>query len=297
MSILNYTKAYWQILRGIFSYLKDRYRNGYKYWEDITINLSDLNLNRFPIGLVVLRLFSPNISLLCSNNNLQQIPKWLLKLKIHQLDLSNNNLEVFPAQILKMQRMGVLDLSNNRLNSIPSLLGNLNNMKSLEVSHNQLTNLPSSISTLPKLVALHVKNNNLSNLPISFSNLKTLATLDVSNNTNLSTLFNMFNLKSLGGLDIRNTAITQLPKGFEVTELFKGGMRPYPVGGRNIDGSTMEYVHYLLGLEFDYKKMGMPEWYFSNVEHHKKHLDYLVADEVERKRLETEIKKRIGEGY
>lgn len=110
---------------------------------------------------------------LLNNNNLEEIPRELSKLK---------NLEAFCCLWLFLRLyMQILLLSKNKLPSIDAeLLGSLTSLKHLALNHNLLTELPPTIANLKNLRKLNLSYNMLTKIPSELVSLQLLTVLDLN---------------------------------------------------------------------------------------------------------------------
>ena len=78
-----------------------------------------------------------------SDNDISELPEWMVGHKIKGLYLSNNKLSVFPKWIRKLGSLRVLDLSNNQISQIPEteFLKGYNHLETLILSGNKLTSI------------------------------------------------------------------------------------------------------------------------------------------------------------
>lgn len=178
------------------------------------LNLSNNQLNTLPKHLLKLKLIQ---QLSVQANTLTHLPSNLHKLsELKYLDLSSNeelDLENTAPDFFKLKKLHTLKLKNNKLTTLPIVLYRAISLKKLDCSNNELSTISNKILQLTRLNHFDASNNKLNNLPNGFSLLENLRTIDLSVNQ-ISTIPLLSHMYDLDVLNISDNPITSLPKWF-----------------------------------------------------------------------------------
>jgi|GEM_PF-5791366 len=193
------------------------------------LSLSGALLSKLPNEISNLRSLTV---LQLKDNNLQELPESLKRLKLRILNISRNYFSVFPRVIFSLENLEQLDVSNNQIAEFPDprVFESLTRLKFFSIDNNPI-NYPNTfyriLSTQIAVMKFSLRPNlkhwneedieersgeDLNNFPIDLST--NLVELNLSNNKKLRSLpqnfFSRFN--KLQSLDLSRTCVTTLPK-------------------------------------------------------------------------------------
>ncbi|MGY5353028.1 leucine-rich repeat domain-containing protein [Wenyingzhuangia sp. IMCC45533] len=181
--------------------------------------------------------------IILNNNNLNQIPKEIVRFKklsqlslngnpalnfssafkligrlpkLEFLDCQYNQLRKIPKEIVFIKSLKELNLSNNRLEFINDFtyLSELPKLRSLWMRNNHLKRVSKNLNGLSQLVNLYMENNLLTELPVELSGLKSLRVLHLSFNNFKELPLTLQTLPNLILLHIDHCKITSISNTF-----------------------------------------------------------------------------------
>lgn len=174
------------------------------YYAD-NIDLSNKNLDKFPLGLLELY-YSETVNL--SDNYIKILPDEIDKMiNLTELDLSLNNISVLPINFYFLTNLTFLDLRNNRIEIINDNIGKLLNLEYLNLSSNMILRLPDTFYNLIKLKFLNLSFNQITNISYLIGKLRNLLILDIQYNKIKSIPNDINKLISLDYLILNNNSI------------------------------------------------------------------------------------------
>jgi hypothetical protein len=128
----------------------------------------------------------PAVSMMKSQDFVQQRIDIAAKEQWKELDLTGMNLTELPPEIGKLTQLETLRLGldddyenpiGNNLTDLPAELAQLTNLTTLSLDNNQFTKIPAVIAKLTNLTRLDLNNNQIAIIPEAIGNLTNLTDL------------------------------------------------------------------------------------------------------------------------